>query len=269
MALFRSILCAVDLSDLTSRVIYHAAGLVGATGARFTILHVTDDRGRPEREMETQRAFIEAVPYGATYLADAAIDIASGSPVEVITRVANDRAADLIVCGTRARTGLARMLLGSTAAGLLQQTDRPVFLVGPTDWDVVTLGIDRVGLNFGALVVAIDLADAQNPQLHVASQLAALSNQKLLVMTVAGDARDDHDVARDLRARSRGLEPASPHAVIVRRGDVAQEIARCAVAEGAGLVIMGVRKGGRRSSGNIAMEVLQTRRAHVLVVPSD
>ena len=269
MALFRSILCAIDLSDLTNRVIYHAAGLVGATGARFTILHVADDRAKAAREMDAQRAFIEAVPYGATYLADTVVQIDSGDPVEVITRVADERAADLIVCGARGRTGIARMLLGSTTAGLLQRADRPVFLVGPTDWDVVTLGLDRVGLNFGALIVAIDLADVKNPQLHIGSELAALSNQKLLVMTVARDSREDHDVAQDLRARARGLEPAPPHAVIVRRGEVAQEIARCAVAEGAGLVIMGVRRGGRRSPGQIALEVLETRRAHVLAVPGD
>jgi nucleotide-binding universal stress UspA family protein len=268
MALFRSVVCAIDLSELTQRVIYHAAGLVGATGARFTILHVADERNRDERALDAQRAFIDAVPYGATYLADTVVLVESGQPVDVIERVAAERAADLIVCGSRGRTGLARLLLGSTAAGLLQKSERPVFLVGPTDWDVVTLGIDRVGLNFGALVAAVDLADARDPQLHLASGLAALSNQKLLIMTVAQDSRSDRDVAKELRGRAHGLEPASPHAVIVRRGEIAQEIARCAVAEGAGLVIMGVRRDqGRRSSGNIALEVLKTRRAHVLAVP--
>jgi nucleotide-binding universal stress UspA family protein len=268
--LFRSILCAVDRSDLAGRVIYHAAGLVGATGARFTIVHVAEDRERAQREMDTERAFIAAVPYGATYLADTAIEIASGDPVDVIARRANERAADLIVCGTHARTGLVRMLLGSIAAGLLQRAERPVFLVGPTEQDIVILGIDRVALNFGALIVAVDIGDAHNPQLHVGSELAALSNQRLMVMTVARDDRDDHEVAKDLRARAHGLEPVSPHAVIVRRGEVAQEIARCAIAEGAGLVVMGVRRGaGRRASGAIAMEVLQTRRAHVVVVPGN
>jgi hypothetical protein len=133
---------------------------------------------------------------------------------------------------------------------------------------VVTLGIDRVGLNFGALVVAIDLADAQDPQLHVASELAALSNQKLLVMTVARDGRGDHEVAQDLRTRARPRAGISTRRHRAARRGGAGDCA-CAVAEGAGLVIMGVRKGGRRSSGNIALEVLQTRRAHVLVVPSD
>jgi nucleotide-binding universal stress UspA family protein len=266
MPVFRSILCAVDRSHMTQRVILHAAGLVGATGARFTILHVGN--GRAERELDLQRALIEAVPYGATYVSETSIVIESGDPVEVIGHVAHDRAADLLVCGSRARTGLARLLLGSTTAGLLQRCDRPLFLVGPTDWDVVTLGIDRVALTFGALVVALDLAEPKSPHLNVASGLAALARQKLVVMTVANDSRSDHDIANELRARAHALEPAPVHAVIVRRGDVAQEIARCAVAEGAGLVVMGVGAKRRRSSGSIVIEVLQTRRAHVLVVPA-
>jgi nucleotide-binding universal stress UspA family protein len=268
VALFRSILCAVDRSDLAGRVVYHAAGIVGATGARFTILSVADERDRAERQQQIERVFLDAVPYGATYLADTAIEIRSGDAVEAILRLAAERAADLIVCGTRARTSLARLLLGSTAAGLVERADRPVFLVGPAEQEIVSLGHERVGLNFGALVVAVDLAVRDHPQLRVASELAALAHQKLLVMTVAQDHRDDHTVAKDLRARARGLAPVSPHAVIVRRGEVAQEIARCALAEGAGLVVMGVqRDGGRRASGKVAMEVLQTRRAHVVVVP--
>jgi nucleotide-binding universal stress UspA family protein len=269
MAVFRSVLCAIDLSDMSARAIYHAAGLVGASGARFTILHVSD-RPRAECELEVQRVFIDAVPYGATYLAETSVQVAPGEPVEVIRRVACERAADLIVCGSRARTGLARLLLASTTAGLLQRLDRPLFLVGPTDRDVVTLGIDRVGLNFGAVIVAIDLAAPSHPQLGVASELAALSHQKLLAMTVARHSRSDHDVASDLRARAHSLEPAPVHAVIVRRGDIAQEIARCAAAERAGLVVMGLASAtGRRSPGSVAIAVLQTRRAHVLVVPGD
>jgi nucleotide-binding universal stress UspA family protein len=217
--------------------------------------------------MATERTFLEAVPYGATYLSDTAVEIASGDPVAVITRVTAERAADLIVCGTRARTALARMFLGSTAAGLRRRADRPVFLVGPTEQEIVSLSTDRVGLNFGPVIVAVDLAAAQNPQLHVASELAGLSSHNLLVMTVARDNRNDHEIAKDLRARARGVEPVSPHAIIVRRGEAAREIARCALVEGAGLAVMGGgRDGGGRASGSIAIEVLQTRHAHVLVV---
>jgi nucleotide-binding universal stress UspA family protein len=269
MALFRSILCAVDLSDHASRVIYHAAGLVGATGARLTILHVRGNRSRTECEMEVQRAFLAAVPYGATYLTDTAIEIESGDPAEVIDRVADERAVDLIVCGTRARSGFARMILGSTIDGLLQRVDRPILLVAQNDWDVVTLGIDRVGLNFGAVIAALDINETEHVEVHLASELAALSNQKLLVMTVAQDGRTDREVVNDMRTRVRGLEPAPPYAFIVRRGEVAQEIARCAVAEGAGLVVMGLAKAdGHRVPGRVAIEVLQTGRAHVIAVPA-
>ena len=49
------------------------------------------------------------------------------------------------------------------------------------------------------------------------------------------------------------------------RKDVAEEISRCASAEGAGLVVMGLRARGQ--PGVIASAVLKTHRAFVLAVP--
>ena len=51
---------------------------------------------------------------------------------------------------------LARLLLGSTSARLLKETDRPVLLVPPGDLEVVSLSSDRVALHFGAVIAAVD-----------------------------------------------------------------------------------------------------------------
>lgn len=52
-----------------------------------------------------------------------------GSPVEAIRDVAEQRAADVIVVGTTAPSGAARVLLGSVATDLVHQADRPVLIV--------------------------------------------------------------------------------------------------------------------------------------------
>lgn len=52
-----------------------------------------------------------------------------GSPVESMRDVAQDRDADILVVGTTAPAGAARMLLGSVAADLVHQADRPVLVV--------------------------------------------------------------------------------------------------------------------------------------------
>lgn len=77
----------------------------------------------------------------------------------------------------------------------------------------------------------------------------------------------DHEAGAMLRQRAHGLEPKRPTAMIVRRGVVADEIARCASTEGAGLVVMGLRASPRCQPGGIATAVLKTKKAFVLAVP--
>lgn len=52
-----------------------------------------------------------------------------GSPAEALRDIAQDRDADIIVVGTVAPAGAARLLLGSVAADLVHKADRPVLVV--------------------------------------------------------------------------------------------------------------------------------------------
>jgi hypothetical protein len=113
----------------------------------------------------------------------------------------------------------------------------------------------------------VDLAEACEHQLRTASELAKVAAQPLILLTVARSKISDHDAAHHLRERAHGLAPVKPKSLIVRRGDVAEEISRCAVAEGTGLVVMGLRERPRGRPGVIASAVLKTGRAFVLAVP--
>ncbi len=267
---YRSVLCAVDRSDLAARVFSHAVGLATAAGARLSIVHVGDRADDLKRELELERAFYDAVPYGATYLQDPEITFETGDVVNAILKVADERACDLIVCGSHGRGGLARLLVGSTTTALLQRTTRPTLIVPSGQLDIVTLELEGVFLHFGRVIAAVDLAEHNQAQLAMASGLAGLANQELMLLTVVhGDGPSDHDAAHALRERAHGLTPVHPRALIVRRGEIAQEIARGAVAEHSGLVVLGLRKASehRGKPGAIANEVLQTGRALVLAVP--
>lgn len=127
---------------------------------------------------------------------------------------------------------------------------------------------DRPALTCGPVLAAIDLDETCLPQLHMASEMARLAAQPLHMVTVARSKISDHDAATELRARAHGLAPVKPRSLIVRRGDVAEEISRCATAEGAGLVVMGLRERPRGRPGIIASAVLKTGRAFVLAVPN-
>lgn len=258
------ILCAIDLGPLTGRVLFHAYGLSKLLDTRLLVLHVSADDSAHVRERvlaECERA----APYEANIDSDSVI-VTSGRVSEVIQREALRHEATLIVIGSRGHGGLARLLLGSTSEALLGLARTPVLLVPPTEIDIVSMG-DRPALTCGPVVVPVDLTMACDQQLRLASRLARVAGQPLVLMTVARSKVSDHDAAADLRDRGRGLEPVKPTSLIVRRGDVAEEISRCAVAEGAGLVVMGLRQQPRGRPGIISSAVLKTGRAFVLAVP--
>ena len=258
----RTVLCAIDTSELAPRVLRHAVGLASAMQSRLVLLHVGDLAA-----VDLERQLLDGIPYGAPYLGDSTVRVENGPAVDVILGVADEIDAGLLIAGTRARAAVARFLLGSTSVDLLQRTSRPVLLVSPGELDVLTLSHDRVVLHFGSVLAAVDLDESNAAQLAWASHFAALAKQPLHLMTVARDTLSNHDAAAALKARAHGLTPVAPRACIVRRGQVAEEIARCAIAEDAGLIVMGLRAEHRGSPGRVASDVLQQHEALVLAVP--
>ena len=259
------ILCSIDLGPSTGRVLYHAVGLSRLLGAGLRVLHVSSEEPTVELRERVLAECQEAVPYEAE-ISDDVVNVVTGRVSEAIQREALRSGATLIVIGSRGHGGLARLLMGSTSEALLGIARTPVLLVPPSDFDIVSLG-DRPALTCGPVLAAVDLAAPGDHQLTQASQMAHLASQPLLLMTVARSKVSDHDAAHELRERAHGLGPAKPTSLIVRRGDVAEEISRCAVAEGAGLVVMGLREPPRGRPGLIASAVLKTGRAFVLAVP--
>lgn len=259
------ILCAVDLGPQTGRVLYHAVGLSRLLGAGLRVLHVSSEEPTVELQEHVVAECREAAPYEAD-ISDDAIKVVTGRVSEAVQREALRHGAKLIVMGSRGHGGLARLLLGSTSEALLGIARTPVLLVPPTDFDIVSMG-DRPALTCGPVLAAVDLASPSEHQLVLASQLAHLASRPLVLMTVARSKVSDHDAAGELRERAHGLGPVKPTSLIVRRGEVAEEISRCAVTEGAGLVVMGLREPPRGRPGIIASAVLKTGRAFVLAVP--
>lgn len=197
---------------------------------------------------------------------DRDVIVASGLVSDIILREAIREQARLVVVGSRGRGGLAKLILGSTSEAVLRGATVPVLVVPPIDLDIVNI-TDRARLTCGPILGAVDLGEACDHQLHLSADLARLSGQSLVLMTVAPQRLSDHVAGKMLRERAHHLKETKPHALIVRRGDIAAEIARCAQAEDSGLVVMGLRARPRGTPGVIASAVLKTRRAFVLAVP--
>lgn len=260
----KTVIAAIDLGPSTSRVLYHAAGFARLLSCELKVLHVAP--ASPETRAHVLDFCRKEGPYELD-LEDSDIIVSPGIVSDVILRESLRQHASLIVIGSRRRSRLASLVLGSTSDAVLRSATVPVLLVPPTDLDIVNI-TDRTSLTCGPVLAAVDLSESGDSHLLMADDLAWMAGQPLLLMTVAPQRIDQREAGARLRERSHRLGDHKPHAVIVRRGDVATEISLCARTEGAGLVVMGLRTRPRAKPGAIASAVLKTNRAFVLAVPS-
>lgn len=136
--MFETILVAVDGSrgsdralelarsmttDASRLVIVHVTELVGGKGGMYP-LAADDDEFKRKIQAQAEELRAEGVK------ADVVLEsIRLGGPAHVIAEIAKSVHADLIVVGTRGRSPLGEVILGSVPIRLLQVAHRPVLVV--------------------------------------------------------------------------------------------------------------------------------------------
>jgi nucleotide-binding universal stress UspA family protein len=94
------------------------ARLIGVCAAR-------EEGELPEAEAIVQKMLMRANRQGIPM----EIHVSVGAPDDVIVQIAQDKQANLIVVGSHGRTGLKRLLMGSTAARVIGSAPCPVLVV--------------------------------------------------------------------------------------------------------------------------------------------
>ena len=142
---FKTILAALDLAEENDAVLARAVQLAGEHGAWLVLLHVIETEslsdaaaasGQTESDLRDQlvrqaaaRIDETAIGIGRTRRTD--VQVACGSPHDVITRVAKEQSADLIILGAgkSADRSLREKVLGSTADRVIRTCVAPVLVV--------------------------------------------------------------------------------------------------------------------------------------------
>jgi len=137
----RTILLATDLSATSREATDRAIDLAGRLDARLLIVNVLEkrrlsgggshervDQARSERETLLVRAVRAARDAGA----NAEFFVWEGEPGDSIAAAAEAERADLVVVGTRGRSGAERMFLGSVSDHVVRHAECPVLVVRPS-----------------------------------------------------------------------------------------------------------------------------------------
>jgi nucleotide-binding universal stress UspA family protein len=146
--MYQKVLVPLDGSDLAECTLSHLKSLIkdGSVG-EVTLLNVVKI-DIPWAELENRQFDLNALrePLFAAsrkYLADAESRLGSqkikvkkesieaNRPADTITDYARKNGMDLIVMATHGYTGLKKLMLGSVASGVLNQSSVPVLLIRP------------------------------------------------------------------------------------------------------------------------------------------
>jgi nucleotide-binding universal stress UspA family protein len=135
-----NIVAAIDFSESSLLAMETALNLVSESGGVLHLLHVLEvpkgidpigvlQPSLQELEEEALERLKELVPDNPEAGTEIVRAVMRGSPARMIAQFAKEKQAGLIVVGTHGRTGLARMLMGSTAEALLRKAPCKVLVV--------------------------------------------------------------------------------------------------------------------------------------------
>jgi nucleotide-binding universal stress UspA family protein len=142
------VLLPIDNHEGTDAAVEYGLELANQHGATVHLLHVTEslpgggafhegvfgDNVGPEEIENAVRRHAEEVLQPYVERADAAgvdvvTDVVSGSPYKRILAYVDDADIDVIVMGTRGRTGIGRPLLGGVTERVVRLSDVPVVTI--------------------------------------------------------------------------------------------------------------------------------------------
>ena len=289
-----AILCPIDFSEPSRGALRYAAAIATHFHAQLTLLTVNDPLLEQAADMSGGTGSLQAAAkveserfFQDTFIGRppgvrAEFAVATGKPDVEILRVAQEIGAGVIVMSSRGATGIRKLFLGSITERVLRATSVPVLVTppgapGPASPDDIRKTVRRI-------LIPVDLSDAMERQVRIATGLAEILGAQVLVAHVIEPVRTmvpghayaaNVDSERRDRAEQRLQElvdalPATPRVEpLVVFGDPAEEIAKIAGDRQAPLIVMGLHASAVSGSrmGSVTYRVLSVTHGLVLALP--
>ncbi|MDD5087469.1 MAG: universal stress protein [bacterium] len=144
---FKKILCPIDFSEPSHEALKVASEMAQKFSAELTVIHVVPDipKATPpdpsvaatdaylnyQRELETEskRLLSEAVRKFAAKELRVREIIEMGDAAKIVSQIAEEEDADLVVLSTHGRTGWRRFVFGSVAERIVRYAQCPVLVI--------------------------------------------------------------------------------------------------------------------------------------------
>jgi nucleotide-binding universal stress UspA family protein len=254
---FQNILFATDFSDAAARAIPYVKRIAKHYEAKLVALHVYPPIVSPMTNPESWPIDTAALEASNQAQREQLLRTFAGIPTEVLIEEGNVytglQAAikrfhtDLVVLGTRGRTGIGKMLLGSVAEEILRKTPCAVLTVGPhADPSRESDGQIR------EILYATDFTPQSQTAASYALSLAQEFQARLVFVHVVprmqpNDLVMSSDVVKSSKALLQELVPAEATywckpEYFVEEGNPAEKILEMAHLRASDLIVLGVKQ---------------------------
>ncbi len=281
-----TILFATDFTSNSERAGEYATAIARRFGSTIELAHVFDpsvvstyDDAIISLPVDTRRRVMEERLglWQQTFLSAGVktkLRLIDGHrPARDLLDAARKDHVDLIIAGTESKTGLERLLLGSTAEEIIRNAECPVLTVGPR----ASLGT-TLPLSFRSIVYATDFSPQAAKGATFALAFAEDSGARLLCCYVADVEEEDPAIraAKDAEF-TRALKRMIPHSsydwcnpeCVVEHGNAEDAILGLAKRAHADLIVLGARKSTfwlNRVSRGLTPQILANATCPVLTI---
>jgi nucleotide-binding universal stress UspA family protein len=193
----KRILLATDFSRWARRAEDYACALACSWRASLTVLSVAEfPPGLNPDYAVNQQYLADLSKQASSQLGDlkgraerrgiaVTTRVATGIPSEEVITAARAEDSDLIVVGTRGKTGLAHVLLGSTAERVIRGAPCPVLTVRMEQADAEQKeGVPSMPVTLERILVPVDFSDCSLDAVEYAAVVAQQAKASLLLLHV-------------------------------------------------------------------------------------
>ena len=250
----KNILFTTDFSPAAEAAIPYAAEITKRYGAHLFALHVRPPMVNPMLPPASWHSSLKAAKIETERQRNTLLDafpglrplvlIEEGDIQPLLEAAVEEHKIDLIVLGTRGRSGLGKFFLGSVAEDIFRHAQCPVLTVGPH----ASEGPAQEG-RVRKILYATDFGAESSAAAAYAASFARELQAHLTVMHVIAESKRDelvspHDLATFTEEHLRNLVPKdmelwSEPQFLVEQGDPAEKILEVAAEKKASLIVIG------------------------------